>query len=222
MAKPGSSWLRSSRSPGWVPEGRRGAFGASAPQRQVRGAERPSRPPVAALQAEVESLALQLFYVQNIDQDVRDDIRVMKQVVKKSEAERMRAEVEKKKQVSRNLGALAVSPRPSISQSPCARPLAGEAAASLGVTGLGRGLVEDCAGGARGLDSQDLHVDQLTTKAHQLEEQIALLEAQSSAQAEDTQVLRKAVSEVGASPPHWPHNTRLAPAHGAPLVPSAR
>ncbi|XP_045670425.1 coiled-coil domain-containing protein 40 [Ursus americanus] len=98
------------------------------------------RKKLAALQAEVESLALQLFYVQNIDQDVRDDIRVMKQVVKKSEAERMRAEVEKKK--------------------------------------------------------QDLHVDQLTTKAHQLEEQIALLEAQSSAQAEDTQVLRKAVSEA--------------------------
>lgn len=132
MAKSGSLWLRSSRSPGWVPKGRRGAFGASAPQRRVWGAERPSRPPVAALQAEVESLALQLFYMQNIDQDVRDDIRVMRQVVKKSEAERMRAEVEKKKQVSRNLGVSAASPRPSISQSPRARPLAGEAAASPG------------------------------------------------------------------------------------------
>ncbi|XP_027968124.1 coiled-coil domain-containing protein 40 isoform X2 [Eumetopias jubatus] len=98
------------------------------------------RKKLAALQAELESLALHLFYMQNIDQDVRDDIRVMKQVVKKSEMERMRAEVEKKK--------------------------------------------------------QDLHVDQLTTKANQLEEQIALLEAQSCAQAEDTRALRKAVSEA--------------------------
>ncbi|XP_066877143.1 coiled-coil domain-containing protein 40 isoform X2 [Kogia breviceps] len=98
------------------------------------------REKLAALQTEMESLALQLFYVQNIDQDVRDDIRVMKRVVKKSEAERMRAELEKKQ--------------------------------------------------------QDLHVDQLTTRANQLEEQIALFEAQYHAQAEDTRTLRKAVSEA--------------------------
>ncbi|XP_077611342.1 coiled-coil domain-containing protein 40 [Crocuta crocuta] len=95
---------------------------------------------LAALQAELEGLALHLFYMQNIDQDVRDDIRVMKQVVKKSEVERTRAEMEKKQ--------------------------------------------------------QDLHVDRLTIKANQLEEQIALLEAQRSAQTEDTRVLRKAVSEA--------------------------
>nr|XP_031541766.1 coiled-coil domain-containing protein 40 [Vicugna pacos] len=53
---------------------------------------------LAALQTEVETLALHLFYVQNVDQDVRDDIRVMKQVVKKSEAERMQAELEKQQQ----------------------------------------------------------------------------------------------------------------------------
>lgn len=55
---------------------------------------------MAALQTEMESLALHLFYMQNIDQDVRDDIRVMKQVVKKTETEKMRAEIEKKKQVT--------------------------------------------------------------------------------------------------------------------------
>ena len=55
--------------------------------------------PVAALQTEMETLALHLFYMQNIDQDVRDDIQVMKQVVKKSEAQCMRAELEKKQQV---------------------------------------------------------------------------------------------------------------------------
>ncbi|XP_028355618.1 coiled-coil domain-containing protein 40 [Physeter macrocephalus] len=98
------------------------------------------REKLAALQAEMETLALHLFYLQNIDQDVRDDIRVMKRVVKKSEAERMRAELEKKQ--------------------------------------------------------QDLHVDQLTTRANQLEEQIALFEAQYRAQAEDTRTLRKAVSEA--------------------------
>ncbi|KAK2500244.1 hypothetical protein MC885_018154, partial [Smutsia gigantea] len=108
-------------------------------------AERRKRPvprfsTVAALQMEMERLALQLFFVQNIDQDVRDDILVMKQVVKKSEVERTWAEAQKKR--------------------------------------------------------QDLHVDQLTTRANQLEEQIALFEAQYSAQAEDTRILRKAVSEA--------------------------
>uniref|UniRef100_A0A8C2V111 Coiled-coil domain 40 molecular ruler complex subunit n=1 Tax=Chinchilla lanigera TaxID=34839 RepID=A0A8C2V111_CHILA len=95
---------------------------------------------LVALQMEMENLALHLFYMQNIDQDLHDDISVMKQVVKKAEVERMRAEVEKKK--------------------------------------------------------QDLYVDQLTTRANQLEENISLLEAQYIAQAEDTRLLRKVVSEA--------------------------
>ncbi|XP_008053386.1 coiled-coil domain-containing protein 40 [Carlito syrichta] len=98
------------------------------------------RKKLATLQTELESLALHLFYMQNIDQDVRDDICVMKQVVKKAETESARAEIEKKK--------------------------------------------------------QDLYVDQLTTRANQLEENIALFEAQNFAQAEDTRILRKAVSEA--------------------------
>lgn len=56
---------------------------------------------VAALQAEMETLALHLFYMQNVDENVRDDIRVMRQVVKKAEAERVRAELGKKQQVPR-------------------------------------------------------------------------------------------------------------------------
>uniref|UniRef100_A0A8C6FEL0 Coiled-coil domain 40 molecular ruler complex subunit n=1 Tax=Monodon monoceros TaxID=40151 RepID=A0A8C6FEL0_MONMO len=112
------------------------------------------RKKLAALQTEMETLALSLFYMQNIDQDVRDDIRVMKRVVKKSEAERMRAELEKKQ--------------------------------------------------------QDLHVDQLTTRANQLEEQIALFEARYRAQAEDTRTLRKAVSEVSAQ---WHRRHLAAPRH---------
>ncbi|XP_051686442.2 coiled-coil domain-containing protein 40 isoform X1 [Oryctolagus cuniculus] len=95
---------------------------------------------LAALQTEMENLALQLFYLQSIDQDVRDDICVMKQVVKKAETERARAEMEKKK--------------------------------------------------------QDLYVDQLTTRANQLEENVALFETQYVAQAEDTRVLRNAVSKA--------------------------
>nr|XP_034363817.1 coiled-coil domain-containing protein 40 [Arvicanthis niloticus] len=98
------------------------------------------RKKLAALQTEMESLSLHLFYMQNIDQDVRDDIQVMKQVVKKTEMEKMRAEMEKKK--------------------------------------------------------QDLFVDQLTERSHQLEENIALYEAQYLSQAEDTRVLRKAVTEA--------------------------
>lgn len=49
-------------------------------------------------------------------------------------------------------------------------------------------------------------MDQLTTRANQLEEQIALFEAQYRAQAEDTRTLRKAVSEVSAP---W-HRRHLA------------
>ncbi|KAJ6658502.1 hypothetical protein lerEdw1_020057 [Lerista edwardsae] len=56
------------------------------------------RKKVSAMQAEMESLSLRLFYMQNMDQDVRDDIAVMKRTVKKAEVERMRAEVEKQKQ----------------------------------------------------------------------------------------------------------------------------
>lgn len=51
------------------------------------------------MQTEMENLSLRLFYMQNMDQDVRDDIAVMKRTVKKAEVERMRAEVEKQKQV---------------------------------------------------------------------------------------------------------------------------
>ncbi|XP_051015255.1 coiled-coil domain-containing protein 40 [Acomys russatus] len=98
------------------------------------------RKKLAALQTEMDSLALHLFYMQNIDQDLRDDIQVMKQVVNKTETEKIRAETEKKK--------------------------------------------------------QDLFVDQLTERAHQLEESICLFEAQCLSQAEDTRILRKAVSEA--------------------------
>ncbi|XP_054833300.1 coiled-coil domain-containing protein 40 [Eublepharis macularius] len=56
------------------------------------------RKKVSAMQAEMENLSLRLFYMQNMDQDVRDDIAVMKRTVKKAEVERMRAEVEKQKQ----------------------------------------------------------------------------------------------------------------------------
>ncbi|XP_005070245.1 coiled-coil domain-containing protein 40 isoform X2 [Mesocricetus auratus] len=98
------------------------------------------RKKLAAMQTEMENLALHVFYMQNIDQDVRDDILLMKQVVKKAEMEKIRAETEKKK--------------------------------------------------------QDLFVDQLTERVHQLEENISLFEAQYLSQAEDTRLLRKAVSEA--------------------------
>ncbi|XP_044839214.1 coiled-coil domain-containing protein 40 isoform X2 [Mauremys mutica] len=98
------------------------------------------RKKVSVMQTEVENLALRLFYMQNMDQDVRDDICVMKRAVKKAEADRNQAEVEKKK--------------------------------------------------------QDLLVDRLTRKFNELQEQIGLYEAQFIAQAEDTKITRKAVSEA--------------------------
>ncbi|NXF84076.1 CCD40 protein, partial [Sclerurus mexicanus] len=98
------------------------------------------RKKVSALQTQVEKLALQLFYMQNMDQDMHHKILLMKRSAKKAETEKFQAEVEKKK--------------------------------------------------------QDLLLDQLTRKAYELQEQIALSEAQFVAQAEDTKVTRQAVSEA--------------------------
>ncbi|NWT61281.1 CCD40 protein, partial [Erythrocercus mccallii] len=99
------------------------------------------RKKVSAMQTQIENLALELFYVQNMDQDMQHRLLLMKQSAKRAEAERIQAEVEKQK--------------------------------------------------------QDLFLDQLTRRVYQLQEQIALAEAQLVAQAEDTKVTRQAVSEAG-------------------------
>ncbi|NXO19224.1 CCD40 protein, partial [Oriolus oriolus] len=99
------------------------------------------RKEVSAMQTQIENLALQLFYVQNMDRDMHHRLLLMKQSAKRAEAERIQAEVEKKK--------------------------------------------------------QDLLLDQLTRRVYELQEQIALFEAQLVAQAEDTKVTRQAVSEAG-------------------------
>ncbi|XP_014742925.1 PREDICTED: coiled-coil domain-containing protein 40 [Sturnus vulgaris] len=96
---------------------------------------------VSAMQTQIENLALELFYVQNMDQEMHHRVLLMKQSAKRAEAERIQAEVEKKK--------------------------------------------------------QDLLLDQFTRRVYQLQEQIALFEAQLVAQAEDTKVTRQAVSEAG-------------------------
>ncbi|XP_074745665.1 coiled-coil domain-containing protein 40 isoform X1 [Strix uralensis] len=98
------------------------------------------RKKVSAMQTQAENLALHLFYMQNMDEDMHHNILLMKQSTKKAEAEKVQAEVEKKK--------------------------------------------------------QDLLLDRLTRKAHELQEQIALFEAQFVAQAEDTKVTRQAVNEA--------------------------
>ncbi|XP_035424617.1 coiled-coil domain-containing protein 40 isoform X3 [Cygnus atratus] len=98
------------------------------------------RKKVSAMQTQVENLALHLFYMQNMDEDMYRNILLTKQSTKKAEAQKVQAEVEKKK--------------------------------------------------------QDLLVDRLTRKAYELQEQIALFEAQFVAQAEDTKVTRQAVNEA--------------------------
>ncbi|XP_008102367.2 coiled-coil domain-containing protein 40 isoform X1 [Anolis carolinensis] len=95
---------------------------------------------VSAMQTEIEKLSMRLFYMQNMDKDVRDDMAVMKRIVNKADMERMHAEIEKQK--------------------------------------------------------QDLHVDRLTKRVNELEEQIALYEAQYMAQSEDTNITRKEVAEA--------------------------
>ncbi|XP_063816816.1 coiled-coil domain-containing protein 40 isoform X2 [Pseudophryne corroboree] len=53
---------------------------------------------MTSMQTEVENLALRLFYMENMNRDVRSDISVMKRAVQKADAEKIQAEVEKKKQ----------------------------------------------------------------------------------------------------------------------------
>ncbi|NXA55768.1 CCD40 protein, partial [Nothocercus julius] len=98
------------------------------------------RKKVSAMQTQVENLAMRLFHMQNMDEDMHRNILLMKQSTKKAEAEKVQAEVEKKK--------------------------------------------------------QDLLVERLTRKAYELQEQVALLEAQIVAQAEDTKITRQAVNEA--------------------------
>ncbi|XP_068007379.1 coiled-coil domain-containing protein 40 isoform X2 [Melanerpes formicivorus] len=56
------------------------------------------RKKVSAMQTQVENLALHLFYVQNMDQDMHHNLLLMKQSSKRAEAEKVQAELEKKKQ----------------------------------------------------------------------------------------------------------------------------
>ncbi|NXK12498.1 CCD40 protein, partial [Herpetotheres cachinnans] len=56
------------------------------------------RTKVSAMQTQVENLALHLFYMQNMEQDMHHNILLMKQSTKKAGAEKVQAEVEKKKQ----------------------------------------------------------------------------------------------------------------------------
>uniref|UniRef100_A0A8C9F1A8 Coiled-coil domain containing 40 n=1 Tax=Pavo cristatus TaxID=9049 RepID=A0A8C9F1A8_PAVCR len=95
---------------------------------------------VSAMQTQAENLASRLLHMQDMDEEMHHNIILMKQSTKKAEAEKVQAEVEKKK--------------------------------------------------------QDLLVERLTRKAYELQEQIALFEAQLVAQAQDTKVTRQAVNEA--------------------------
>nr|XP_054501258.1 coiled-coil domain-containing protein 40 [Agelaius phoeniceus] len=99
------------------------------------------RKKVSTMQTQIENLALELLYVQSMDQEMHHRLLLMKQSARRAEADRIQAEVEKKK--------------------------------------------------------QDLFLDQLTRRVHQLQEQIAVFEAQLVAQAEDTKVTRQAITEAG-------------------------
>ncbi|NWY31819.1 CCD40 protein, partial [Pheucticus melanocephalus] len=99
------------------------------------------RKEVSTMQTQIENLALELLYVQSMDEEMHHRLLLMKQSARRAEADRIRAEVEKKK--------------------------------------------------------QDIFLDQLTRRVHQLQEQIALFEAQLAAQAEDTKVTRQAIAEAG-------------------------
>ncbi|NXM66694.1 CCD40 protein, partial [Serilophus lunatus] len=69
-----------------------------AAHRQTGHSSEQQRRKVSAMQTQVENLALELFYVQNMDQDMHHKILLMKQSTKRAEAEKFQAEVQKKKQ----------------------------------------------------------------------------------------------------------------------------
>ncbi|KAL9833749.1 LOW QUALITY PROTEIN: lysosomal alpha-glucosidase-like [Geothlypis trichas] len=98
------------------------------------------RKKVSTMQTQ-RNLALELLYVQSMDEEMHHRLLLMEQSARRAEADRIRAEVEKKK--------------------------------------------------------QDIFLDQLTRRVQQLQEQIALFEAQLVAQAEDTKVTRQAITEAG-------------------------
>jgi len=49
------------------------------------------------MQTQAENLASRLLYMQNMDEEMHHNILLMKQSTKKAEAEKVQAEVEKKK-----------------------------------------------------------------------------------------------------------------------------
>lgn len=61
----------------------------------------PLVPPVSTMQTQIENLALELLYVQSMDQEMYHRLLLMKQSARRAEADRIQAEVEKKKQVPR-------------------------------------------------------------------------------------------------------------------------
>ncbi|NXX97643.1 CCD40 protein, partial [Centropus bengalensis] len=56
------------------------------------------RKKVSAMQTQVENLALRLFYMQNMDQDMHHNILLMQRATKKAETQKIQAELEKRKQ----------------------------------------------------------------------------------------------------------------------------
>ncbi|XP_046567885.1 coiled-coil domain-containing protein 40-like [Haliotis rubra] len=94
----------------------------------------------AELQAEVENLALRLFYMDNAKEDVRGDIAIMRRAAEKAESEVAKVEMEKQK--------------------------------------------------------QDLYVDRLVERVDKLKEEMAMFEAQITAQSDETKAAKEALMEA--------------------------
>ncbi|XP_070832310.1 coiled-coil domain-containing protein 40 isoform X1 [Chaetodon trifascialis] len=95
---------------------------------------------VSQLQTEIDNLMQHLVFTQQVSEDLRSEVKAMKNVRRKAEAEKNQAEEQKLK--------------------------------------------------------QDLYVERLTKDMERLTQQIAMYEAQSSAQAEETQAAKDALSEA--------------------------
>lgn len=129
---------------------------------------------VSQLQTELDNLMQQLIFTQEVSQDLRSDMKVVRNATRKVGNEKIQAEEQKLKQVENR----------------------GEADEKHQITFPIFLLIGECFIWQIPNPPQDVYVERLTKDIERLTQQIAMYEAQSSAQAEETLSAKEALTEV--------------------------
>lgn len=129
---------------------------------------------VSQLQAEIDNLAMHLIFTQGVSEELRSNVQTMKNATRKAGAEKTQAEEQKLKQVE-------------MSQNPIYQK---------NIYTLWDVNTNLFIWFEMHLCHQDMYVERLIKDMETLTQQIAMYEAQTSAQAEDTQAAKEALSEV--------------------------